>query len=650
MGGIVVADHCEATIVALHDDDTATVKWDGYSQEKRVRVRSLKRLALAATDGADGMPHADDAAKYDDDGEAGNVPAMRELAAASGVANDLSRSPSRMRHGSAARSTVFKEQLGQLMGRASVYAVDDDDGGGADFGESDDGESDGGGAGSRRRRPASARGSGAGAAAGSVAAAAGGGCRRRRRGGGTDKPFDPAKSSRWRAAVLEQGVRVTHTMPPPTKVISVPVDSLRDIVDEKARVLVDPGKGVGVERIRRIVADEIAPCAAVGEGSVFIRAAKSRKGAGVAEKGMDVRWTWRCSYGGCKMRGFVGWNIECGNADSGTIASAGGGGAPSAGNASSVGGSTVSDVTIFFNQSEPPCHFEAQETHGVSQLRGDTRSEMVKKLTAALPTAQRRTPAGLYNSRLHSANPQQQPAPAPRGGGGIGPGAALPAVRVASVRVMANAMRESGEVAPDPDLWDSLNTLAAEMRVKGPGELYLQEYSQKANHIRASTYSRASIACYRESVGMEGCAFLDITGSVIAKLRHRADATDKPVYTLALSVPTPAGTLLDRSKPLRCLTSHGTGLLGAAEVKVVVEDFRGAECEHFGGNVHLPYMVRSCPPPHEKRERASSTTPHHTTPHHTTPHRTTPHRTAPHRTTPHHIAPHYITLHYTTLD
>jgi hypothetical protein len=232
---------------------------------------------------------------------------------------------------------------------------------------------------------------------------------------------------------------------------------------------------------------------------------------------------------------------------------------------------------------------------------------MVEKVTAALPTAQRRTPAGLYNSRLNSADPQQQLVPAPRGGSGIGPGAALPAVRVASLRVMANATRESSEVAPDPGLWDLLSTLAAEMRVKGPDELYLKEYSQKANHIRASTYDRASIACFYESVGVESCAFLDITGSVIAKLRHRAGATDKPVYTLALSVPTPAGTRLDRSKPLRCLTSHGTGLLGAAEVKVVVEDFRGAECEHFGGNVYLPYMVRSCPPPHEERERARST-------------------------------------------
>ena len=32
---------------------------------------------------------------------------------------------------------------------------------------------------------------------------------------------------------------------------------------------------------------------------------------------------------------------------------------------------------------------------------------MVEKLTAALPTAQRRTFVGLYNSRLHSADPQQ---------------------------------------------------------------------------------------------------------------------------------------------------------------------------------------------------------------------------------------------------
>ena len=135
-------------------------------------------------------------------------------------------------------------------------------------------------------------------------------------------------------------------MPPPTKVISVPGDSLREIVDEKARVLANPGRGVGVERIRRIVAEEIAPCAAVGEGSLFIRKANGRKGAGAAEKEKDVRWTWHCSYGGCKMRGFVGWNFECGNDDSGTIASDVGGGAPSAGNPSSVGGSTVNDVTI----------------------------------------------------------------------------------------------------------------------------------------------------------------------------------------------------------------------------------------------------------------------------------------------------------------
>ena len=182
---------------------------------------------------------------------AANAAAMREVAAASGVANDPSRSPSRILHGSAARSTVFKEQVSQLMGKASVYAVDDNDDGGTDFSEPDDG-----GAGSRRRRPASARGSGAGAAAGSVAATAGGGRRRRHGGGDTDKPFDPAKSSRWRAALLEQGGSIMHPMPPPTKVISAPGDSFREIVDEKARVLVNLGKGVGVERIRRIVAEE----------------------------------------------------------------------------------------------------------------------------------------------------------------------------------------------------------------------------------------------------------------------------------------------------------------------------------------------------------------------------------------------------------
>ena len=185
----------------LHDGDTATVKWGGYLQEKWVRVRSLRRFAFAATEGAGGMPHANDVADYDDGGVAANAAAMREVAAASGVANDPSRSPSRILNGSAARSTVFKEQVSQLMGKASVYAVDDNDDGGTDFSEPDDG-----GAGSRRRRPASARGSGAGAAAGSVAATAGGG-RRQRHGGATDKPFDPAKSSRWRAAVLQQGGR-----------------------------------------------------------------------------------------------------------------------------------------------------------------------------------------------------------------------------------------------------------------------------------------------------------------------------------------------------------------------------------------------------------------------------------------------------------
>ena len=50
--------------------------------------------------------------------------------------------------------------------------------------------------------------------------------------------FDPEKAARWRAAVLQQGTRITHPIPPPTRAISVPRDSLSEIADEKAaRVL-----------------------------------------------------------------------------------------------------------------------------------------------------------------------------------------------------------------------------------------------------------------------------------------------------------------------------------------------------------------------------------------------------------------------------
>ena len=101
---------------------------------------------------------------------------------------------------------------------------------------------------------------------------------------------------------------------------------------------------------------------------------------------------------------------------------------------------------------------------------------------------------------------------------------------------MANAMRETGEVARDRDLLASCSALAAEAQDReDEGSVYLQEMAFSRTGIRAVTTSRTLIACYRMVARSEGAAFCDATGSVISKIRVRPNKPDaKNVHVRAL--------------------------------------------------------------------------------------------------------------------
>ena len=86
---------------------------------------------------------------------------------------------------------------------------------------------------------------------------------------------------------------------------------------------------------------------------------------------------------------------------------------------------------------------------------------------------------------------------------------------------MANAMRETGEVARDRDLLTSCSALAAEAQDReDEGSVYLQEMAFSRTGIRAVTTSRTLIACYRMVARSEGAAFCDATGSVISRSEY----------------------------------------------------------------------------------------------------------------------------------
>ena len=131
---------------------------------------------------------------------------------------------------------------------------------------------------------------------------------------------------------------------------------------------------------------------------------------------------------------------------------------------------------------------------------------------------------------------------------------------------MANAMRETGEVARDRDLLASCSALAAEAQdCEDEGSVYLQEMAFSRTGIRAVTTSRTLIACYRMVARSEGAAFCDATCSVISKIRVRPNKPDAEMHTFALSVPCFAGGQLSRPKPLRVLTAHSSSMLSATE-------------------------------------------------------------------------------------
>ena len=145
-------------------------------------------------------------------------------------------------------------------------------------------------------------------------------------------------------------------------------------------------------------------------------------------------------------------------------------------------GAVDSEITILFEQCAP-IHYDAQQQYGVAQLRGETRRKVVDDLSASLPGAQRRTPTALYNAHLAEGEGE---------------------VRVPSALAMKSALRERTEVAHDADVWASLNSMVTRTREGNESEAFLREFSVTPSGVRAVTFNRASIACFRAGVQIEG--------------------------------------------------------------------------------------------------------------------------------------------------
>ena len=85
------------------------------------------------------------------------------------------------------------------------------------------------------------------------------------------------------------------------------------------------------------------------------------------------------------------------------------------------------------------------------------------------------------------------------------------------------------------------------MQLIDPSQLERRQTCRVMIHHAAypSVFPSTRRAARVEGVRIEGSAFLDATGSAITKLRDRDDHPDMDVYTVALSVPTPAGTVVE---------------------------------------------------------------------------------------------------------
>lgn len=340
---------------------------------------------------------------------------------------------------------------------------------------------------------------------------------------------------------------------------------LLSIIDEERHEVIG-NKGDAAEATRRIVAASVAPCELASCRSVYLRPPNGR----IRGHDYDVRWQWKCRYHGCETHGTIGWYFANDGDDADVLATGGGGsGSGSGGGAPGGGVHAVADITVTFSGG-PPVHYVAQEKYGISELRGDSRRELAESTAAALPGVQRRMPSNMYNahvaaavaaSRIASAPPQQRAAQL---GDKVVPQPRAPVAP--SQRAMGAAIREANDVARDRDVWASCAMLAAEACVEDETTVYLQEFATTPRGLRTVTFTRASIACYRAAVHDEGSAFCDATGSVISDILVRPNEPAKNVHTFTMSVPTPAGEQLRRSKPLRVLTAHGTGMLSATEV------------------------------------------------------------------------------------
>ena len=388
---------------------------------------------------------------------------------------------------------------------------------------------------------------------------------------------DPALSSKARKAVLCTGETVAHPPFQDSKIVLVWRSRLCEIVDEDL-CEVTGNKGDGAEATRRLVATAAAPCEIVMNQGAYVR--PQGGGRVSAKHNFDVRWKFHCRYEGCTQHGCVGWYYA--NKDAGAESD-----------------HAAVEVTVEF-KGAPPVHYVAQEEFGVADLRGGSRRELVVSTTAALPVAQKRTPSNVFNAHVAAiavpaiavpaiaapaiaapatAASRSTSAPPPHHTNAAQPGSAAgttaavaqPRAPVAPSRAaVSSAMREVNDVSRDRDVWASCAALAAEARIEDETTVYLQELSTTPRGFRAVTFTRASIACYRAAARDEGAAFMDATGSVISDIRVRADQPAKKVHTLTLSVPTPAGGQMNRSKPLRVLTAHGTGMLSATEVRRLI--------------------------------------------------------------------------------
>ena len=94
---------------------------------------------------------------------------------------------------------------------------------------------------------------------------------------GGPRAGDPALSSRQRTAVLLEGPKITHPMPPERRTVSTTWARLNsEVVNVRSREPIG-GKGDAVENFRRIVAEAIAPCEPVADsGGGGFRPSKER--------------------------------------------------------------------------------------------------------------------------------------------------------------------------------------------------------------------------------------------------------------------------------------------------------------------------------------------------------------------------------------